>query len=128
MTKIEARGRKQEAKEEVTSFCRHLSSSPTACPGGKAEDGYSQEELGVISPGGVTEGNISGQVLGLAPVSRCLVSLLKTAEPSLTSGFWDLLRVIFYFRLVARGDCYTDDSGVESVYTNKQGDGRHFSL
>lgn len=40
-TKIEARERKQEAKGEVTSFCPHLSSSPTARPGGKAEDGYS---------------------------------------------------------------------------------------
>lgn len=87
-----------------------------------------QAAPGVISLGGVTEGNISGQVLKSGPLSRCLVSLLKTAEPSLTSGFWDLFRVLFYFRLVARGDGCTDDSGVESVCINKQGDGRHFSL
>jgi len=41
MTKIEARERKQEAKGEAKSFCPHLSTSPTACPWGKAEDGYS---------------------------------------------------------------------------------------
>lgn len=87
-----------------------------------------QAELGVISPGAVTEGIVSGQVLRSAPLSRCLVSLLKTAEPSLSSAFWALFRGLFYFRLVARGDCRTDDSGVESVCINKQGDGRHFSL
>ena len=85
-------------------------------------------ELRVISREGVTERNISGQVLRSAPLSRCLVSLLKTAEPSLTSDFWDLSRFLFYFRLMARGDCCTDDSGPESVCINKQGDGRHSSL
>lgn len=39
MTKIKARERKQDAKGEVSYFCPHSSSSPTACP--VAEDGYS---------------------------------------------------------------------------------------
>lgn len=85
-------------------------------------------ELGVISPGGLTERNISGQVLGSGPLSQCLVSLLKTAAPFLTSAFWDLVWFLLYVRLMARVECCTDDSGVESVCVNKQGDGRHFSL
>lgn len=68
----------------------------------------------MISPWGVTEGNISGQVLGSCPMSWCLASLLKTAENTLTSCFWDLFRGLFSCRLVPRGNCSTCDSGVES--------------
>ena len=90
---------------------------------GKAEDGYSL----VMSPGGVTEGNLSGHVLRSAPLSQCLVSLLRTAEPALTSDCQDLFS--FYFTLDRWQEMYRckDDSGVESVCINKQGEGKHYS-
>lgn len=44
---------------------------------------------------GAAEANLSGQVLRSAPPSLCPASLLRTAEPSLTSGCWDLFG--FYF-------------------------------
>lgn len=81
-----------------------------------------------MSPGDVTEGNVSGHVLRSAPLSSCLVSLLSAAEPTFTSACQDLFG--FYFTLDRWQEMYrcTDDSGVESVCISKQGEGRHSSL